>query len=545
MIRLTVLLASLAVVVTIQVLGSINEQTITTRGAGAAVASVLSLLLMSAIVGCAATWRWRGRWTGTLISLAGVVIMFGSRRNLDLAPPARAFATFVWLGGIIVPAALIAGHPDGFEPWTKLVLGFASALTVLSAVWVSSDLRQPTGVKSYRFPDTSRLGLDLHVVTAVVLMVTVLIIVFRRWRSLTPAEAPFVRPVIVCGSVWAGTVTVQRIVLLLPRSLVWNRSGEYFAWSFPLIERGPTLAAQALVFAFGFVTLIRPRLQRLPQGTRIVGLDRLPEAGEILRRLTGDQTLRVAFAEIDADADGDSETRSSRGDVASATTRWVDGSGHPFEPSTRTDRASTTVLDRGRPIALIEHDISLAASSATLVNAAVVAGSSIDVQRMSAATHAHLLAVGRLTRRLVETEMRAREKLHDDLSAGPCVDIERAARCVNEGVPLASAIEHLRAAVEGVRRIAHGFSPPELVDRGLRAALPFIDGAPAIRLPRACEVTAYLAVRNDPAARMTLTETTLEIVCSEVPGDPELLDRISALAGRVFDTTISLPFESG
>ena len=540
--RLTVLLAAVSVLLSVRILSGLTEQTVANRSVGAAVASVLILILMSAFVGCAATWRWRGRWTGTLIVLAGIVILLGTQRNLELAPPARGFATLMWLGGIVVPAALIVGHPDGFAARTKRVLQGESALTIISAMWVSMDLHQRAGVKAYRFPDTSRLGLDLHVASALVLLTTLLTVVFHRWRSLTRAEAPFVRPVLVCGSIWAITVIVQRVFLLLPRSIAWKPSGEYFQWSGVFLERGPSLAVQFLVFAFGFVTLIRPRLERIPQGTRILQLDPVPGAEELLQRWTGDPTLRIAFANTDSRTDPASSTG---GAAPASTTRWVDGVGRAFVPSTHNERASTTVLDHGRPVALIEHDVSLLAFSATLSNAAVVAGSALDVQRMSAVTQAHLIAASQLTRRLVAAETLAREQLHADLSAGPCADIEAAAQRVIDGEDLTSALHHLRAAVEGVRRIAHGLYPPELVDGGLRAALPLVDGAPASRLPRAIELTACLAVRNDPAARMTVRDGTLHVICTEAPLDPALLDRISVLAGRVTGTTISLPFTIG
>ena len=349
----------------------------------------------------------------------------------------------------------------------------------------------------------------------------------QRSRQLSPAERPFVRSVLVTGRVWVVATTVQLLTTQLPTRTLMQQDGYLRNWSAVVIDRIPLLSAGVLLGAVAFVSMIRPRLDRLPNGSMVIQSDPLSGLGPNLQRWLSDPTLRIAFAEAD-----------------STPTDWLDASGASHRPSAGNGRSTVIVRRDGRPIALIEHDSTVVTADAIRL-AAQATASALDAHRQTAVAGSRVIRAQQLGGRLVTAEDDVRTQLAATLEDGPCRQLHDSAASLRTAPDLPIVVDVLQLAAADVRTISHGLFPTELLDGGLSAALPHIAGAPSRRLPRAMELTAFLVVGDERDATMDLTDDSLLIHRRSPLREPYVIDRITALDGMIDGNDVRLPCGAG
>jgi hypothetical protein len=189
-------------------------------------------------------------------------------------------------------------------------------------------------------------------------------------------------------------------------------------------------------------------------------------------------------------------------------------------------------------LARVEHDAALVGEPATVATAAAAAAIAIDAEHQALLAESRVEAARKVGARLLAADAVARRDLADALDRGPATDLRTIAAELRAGASIDIAAR-VRAVTSDVRRMSHGVLAPELLNGGLRSALPSTAGAPDRRLPSSIEVTAYLLARDDPVARLRLEGDRLEITLSAPPGE-DLRDRIDALGGSVLGSSVVL-----
>src|SRR3954454_21962278 len=196
-------------------------------------------------------------------------------------------------------------------------------------------------------------GLDLVVQAVVVLLfLTLLAIVFGRWRTAGPALRRSLGPAVVGGAVIVLTILVERtaILLLIPPGL-----GVVFAWSAQVV-----LVLWPLALLIG---LLRSQLDRSAVGRLVVelgaGVPGPARLQRVLARTLHDPSLELAFWRPEQSS-------------------FVDPGGAQVIVEPRDGRA-VTYLDRdGERIAVLRHDKALTGEPELV--AAVAASASLAVQ---------------------------------------------------------------------------------------------------------------------------------------------------------------------
>ncbi|WP_083441634.1 sensor histidine kinase [Nitriliruptor alkaliphilus] len=224
-----------------------------------------------------------------------------------------------------------------------------------------------------------------------------------------------------------------------------------------------------------------------------VGGDGLREA---LARCLGDPSLRLLFPHDGSD-DG-----------------YFDADGRAARATPGPRRASTTVAQDGRAVAVFDHDRALL-NEPELLDAAVAASRlALRNARLTAQVRAQLDELQRSRTRLVLAVDQERRRLERDLHDGVqqqllavALELGRLRRQVaSDGHDqLGRSLERTRQALEHgideLRRFARGIHPQVLTDRGVpaalealaqRAPLPITIDTELERLPSAIESTLYL-----------------------------------------------------
>ena len=258
--------------------------------------------------------------------------------------------------------------------------------------------------------------------------------------------------------------------------------------------------------------------------------------------------LRDAFAERLADPTLELLYSASDGTL-------VDALGRAASPAETSDRRSTALHHRGAPLGLIVH------STATPMT-------SMELQELVATTHLGLEHEGLTARALSEeSDLRAsgvrilsarateRKRLERDLHDGAqqrLVGMALGLQLLHRNCPgpdTEAALAHLQRAIEELRAIAQGLSPPVLADAGLKAALKSLSETRDLRLSAdhlrridpTTEATAYQLVEaatRDARSRVHLATRggALRIaatVTGEVGELATAADRVTALGGHV------------
>jgi signal transduction histidine kinase len=246
-----------------------------------------------------------------------------------------------------------------------------------------------------------------------------------------------------------------------------------------------------------------------------------------------------------------------------ADERLIDARGQPVE----LEGEVTPIVHAGREVALLAHQPGLLDDPALVDEVAAAARLALENERLQAEAQAQLEELRASRSRIVEAGDAERRRLERDLHDGAQQRLVglllalRLARSRVEGARDPAVLERidgaeteLRAALDDLRRLAHGIFPAALAEEGLAAAVEAL--AEEARIP--LEVTALPAERLDPsveaAAYFVISEavrkssaTALEVcaarrgirVVVEVAGDGEpsglveLEDRVGALDGSL------------
>ncbi|SHN83906.1 Histidine kinase-, DNA gyrase B-, and HSP90-like ATPase [Geodermatophilus obscurus] len=395
-------------------------------------------------------------------------------------------------------------------------------------------------------------GVDLAVQAVVVaLFLSLLAIVFTRWRTAGPAQRRSLTPGVLGGAVIVGTILVERtaILLLIPPSV-----GVVFAWSAQVV-----LVVWPVALLLG---LLRSQLDRSAVGRLIVELGAglpVPERlRSVLARTLHDPTLELAYWLPERRA-------------------FVDASGVPVAVEANGGRGLTRLERDGEPIAVLVHDPVLSAEPELVAAVAAGAGMAVQNERLHAEVRSQLREVRASRARIVEAADGARRRVERDLHDGAqqrLVTVALALRLARTQLGSASRAEigalldeagaELAGALEELRELARGIYPVLLTDAGLgpaltslaeRSPVPAVVGdVPARRWPDAVERTCYFVVSEalaNAAKHAGAGQVVIDVradgggLCVQVADDGRggaeaagsglrgLADRVAALGGEL------------
>jgi len=289
---------------------------------------------------------------GKLLVAVGFVSFLSALAEANSSLP---FTLGVVLGSasIAVLAHLLLAFPSGrlqTRLERALALGFYVDLVGLQLLWVlfadlsvtgcedcvAGGIHEPARVAENAFlvrpSDDLADGIEaFQNAVGIVLVLSLVTVLVRRWRTSSHAARRALVPVLVAGLATAGL-----LLLVLGTYLVREDAAPSLRWV--------TLAAYASV-PFAFLSgLMRTRLARAGVGrllTQVPEEPTLEEAQEGLRAVLGDPTLRLAC-------------------WLPESLRFVDTEGRPFEVPADSLTAVTTMIQyEDHPVAAVVHDPSL------------------------------------------------------------------------------------------------------------------------------------------------------------------------------------------
>lgn len=383
-------------------------------------------------------------------------------------------------------------------------------------------------------------------------VVTVAMLWFACASSLTAATADRRSgarvALVVAAAVLAGGATIAVLVDLFAEpegpGAVWSTAGHI------------TLASGVIVLVVAFawqITIVTRRGRAVDEVVRSSIADRAVPIEHALRTALGDPGLTVAY-------------------WLPTSHRYVDAAGEAVaEPQRDASGRLATLRREGQPVAVIGYSAGAPELERELGPAFRVAleneGLRAEVEAQLAAlraARARIVAAGDAHRRDVE------RALHDGAQQQLTVLALRlralADSASTTGEPVAASLDHgvelARAALDELRRVAHGIHPTVLEHEGLASALrtfathaplPLeLDAIESQRAPASIEFTAYQFVveavedahrrhASHAAVRVVAAESTLTVA---VEDDAEkarviserILDRVGAVGGRVVST---------
>lgn len=486
---------------------------------------------------------------------------------------------FAWFGGALTAAdqslPFTVGYVDGAligAFFVHLVLAFPSGRLetkterrVVAGMYVFAFVLQPAlllfddlhGLKCDACPenaflvyrnDTLAVVLGLPTLVFVLgILVSVVVILVRRWRAATAPLRRVLAPVYLS----AGTT----VAILVVRTAV----EPFSSFGGDALEFVSVLALLTVPLSF-LAGLLRSRLARSAVAELVVELGDAPVPGKLrdaLARALGDPSLGLAYWLRDdtfVDLDG------------RVVALPADGSG----------RVATVVERSGRRVAAIVHDASLRDHPELVEAVGAAAGLALENGRLQADLRARLADLRASRARLVEAGDTERRRLERNLHDGAQQRLVALllslalARAQFASDPSASDLlerwrSELAAALSELRELARGLHPAVLSERGLRAALQGLAsraslpvelaGLPDERLPAGVEAAAYYLVAEAltnvakyaqaSVASVRVTRENghvlVEIVDDGIGGaDPSrgsgirgLADRVEALDGRL------------
>jgi signal transduction histidine kinase len=405
---------------------------------------------------------------------------------------------YAW-GGVIVAffVHLVLAFPSGrlkTKAERRVVVGTYAFALVLQPAWMLfDDLHDlkcddcPANAFLIHHDDTLAFVLGIPTLAAALgVLLAVVVILIRRWRSASPPLRRVLAPVYLSSGATIVILVVENA--LAPFS---NFGAGVFEWLSVL-----ALFSVPLSFLGG---LMRTRLERTAVAQLMTDLAEASAPGGLrpaLARALGDPSLELAYW------------------VGDGT--YVDPDGHEVAlPAVGSDRVATAVERSGRPVAAIVHDASLR-DHPELVDAVVsAAGLALENERLQAELRARLEELRASRFRLVETADVERRRLERNLHDGAqqrlvALSLRLAlARREFESDPAAiELVERTRSelaeALAELRDLARGIHPPLLTDRGLKPALEALASRAVLpvefaglsddRLPAGVEAAAYYLV---------------------------------------------------
>jgi signal transduction histidine kinase len=328
----------------------------------------------------------------------------------------------------------------------------------------------------------------------------------------------------------------------LPHGLLWNGELERRLW----LAQAVALSVLVVGVAWSWA---HARRSRSAVAQLVVELAQSPPpAGlrDALAEIVGDPTLELAYPLEGSD-------------------RLVDRQGRQIVLSAAKQR--TSLIGDGRVLAVAAHAPGLLDDDDLVGEVASAARLALENERLQAEVHARLQELRGSRARIVEAGDAERRRLERDLHDGAqqhLVGLSLSLRLARSQLradadpqleaTLAEADADLRAAVEGLRELAHGIFPAVLADGGLGAAVgalaedtryPIrVEGLSRERYAPVVESAAYMLVAETAAAatgalavRAERRESTLvlEIEAQDTGArlGAGLEDRIGAADGRL------------
>jgi signal transduction histidine kinase len=335
-------------------------------------------------------------------------------------------------------------------------------------------------------------GVDMVVQgVVVVLFLSLLGVVFRRWRSAGLAQRRSLTPGAVGAVLIVVTILVERTAILL---LIPPAVGVALAWSAQVV-----LVVWPLALLLG---LLRSQLDRSAVSRLIVELGAGLPVPERLRSTLAatlhDPSLELAYWLPERSA-------------------FVDPAGAPVRVAPTRGRALTYLERDGEQIAVLVHDPVLTGEPELVAAVAAGAGLAVQNERLHAEVRSRLREVQASRARIVEAADGARRRVERDLHDGAqqrLVTVALALRLAHTrldagsrrelGALLDEASAELAGALDELRELARGIYPVLLTDAGLgpavcslaeRCPVPVVVGeVPARRWADAVEQTCYFVV---------------------------------------------------
>ena len=308
-------------------------------------------------------------------------------------------------------------------------------------------------------------------------------------------------------------------------------------------------SASLMLIALGVLkVLIDKRRRRAAIAALADELAAGPAVGALqasLSRSLGDASLTVAYWQPDSG-------------------RYVDSAGRRLDPDQGADRARTSIVRGGAPVAVITHDHALYDDQELAEQFGPAARLAIDNERLMAQVLAQLEALRAARGRIVQTADDTRRRIERDLQDGAqqrllAVTFElRLARSATtdqaslDGID--TAIAQATSALAELRDLAHGIFPVILEECGLAPAVwSLIERTDALvevielveeRLPYAVERAAYVVVVEVLSAMEPGDEAALAIRRADgaliididgvaMPMAIHLQDRVGAIGGTI------------
>jgi len=526
--------------------------------------AVLTLVLGASLLGSGlASWRARPE---NRLGPVMVLTAFGffASQLID-ARPAWMYTVgnavqYVWLIGFLY---LLLTFPTGrlesrLDRW---LMGGVVALMVLPLLAMLDGNK--AGLRCDSCPDNliqithdnheamNLLGLQRLLGAA--LLVVIVGVLIRRWLRASPARRHAVAPVLVagCASFLALAATATLDLFGDPLNSLPANVFFYLTATVPI----------AVLFVFLQRQLARGGVAGLvvELGTAGAGTD----LREALARTLGDPSLQLAY-------------------WFPAERCYVDGAGSPVRlPVDDADRRATLVERDGQPIAALLHDPFLDNDIGLVQSVCAAASLALENERLQAELRARLVELQASRARLVGATDAERRRIERDLHDGTqqrLVSIAMSLGLLEAKLPargdagplLRETRAALAVALEELRELTHGITPPLLVERGLSAALDELCRRASLpthprlevdrRLPDEVESAAYFVASEalaNAAKHSHATEVRVAAWCAggqlnlEVTDDgiggagPDggsglrgLADRVEALGGRF---TVSSP----
>jgi signal transduction histidine kinase len=529
-------------------------------------AAILDLIAGLGLVAAGAFHWWthqRGS-IGVLTALVGVVWLSADWIAWADGPPVARSAAMV-VAPFLVPLVLHLGvaFPTGtvHSRAHRILVALAYAVTAVTSVgWAL--VRDPfrdrycwSNCTDNSFllgaePDLARSLTDVWLRAATVIGVTIVAVCVVRLVRAASAGRRLLLAVLVPTSVVGGTLAAFAIVLSADRTESPTRRA--------LMSLFAARAAAFVGLAAGLTWAVLRELRTRRSVARLAAqLGAAPSPGalrDVLAAALLDDSLEIVYWLPDQE-------------------RYVDAGGHHVDPRPQPAQTATTVAREGRPLAVVIHDQSLAATHDLEREIGAASRLAVDNERLRAEALAQLADLRAARTRIVEAADDTRRQLERNLHDGAqqrllalSYELQLAeADATAAGDPrladlLATAGDKAATALVELRDLAHGIFPMILTEAGLGAALAtYVDtaplrvdlaGVPDDRVGDDAEIAAYHSVvavieravhrcasRLEVKFTRSATDLDIDSVDDAADSRPDdlthIADRVGALGGQI------------
>ncbi len=425
----------------------------------------LTVIVGVSLLGCGiASWRARpDNRLGPVMVVTGFAWFAGqlSEASAPWLYTIGAVVQYTFVIGLVFlllsfPSGRLGGRLDRWLMWGTVGLFALQLLAMLYGT--GAGLRCPGcphNLLQVFHSNKHAMGwLSLERLLGGVLLLTVIVVLVRRWLRASPAQRHAVAPVLIagCASLAALIWTVSFDLIGDPLSSLPATVWFYTTATIPI----------AVLYVF-----VQRRLAQGQVAELVVELGEPTASGGLrgaLARALGDPSLELAFwfpaENCYVDADG-------------ATVRL---------PDADSERRSTFVARDGHPIAVLVHDPVLEHNAELVRSVCAAASLALENERLQAELRARLGELQASRARLVEATDVERRRIERNLHDGTqqrLVSIAMSLGLLESKLPGEAAAqplvretrEALALALAELRELTHGINPPLLTERGLAAAL--------------------------------------------------------------------------